>query len=248
VTPRVVASVEARMGSSRFPGKVLADVAGRPALDRLVTRLRRAEAVDDIILATSTAPADDALAAWAAAAGLACHRGSEDDVLERVVEAHRAMSTDVIVEITGDCPLVDPELVDMAVRTFTANDCDVVTNAATGTYPNGMDVQVFRRVDLEEVERSVDDPAVREHVSLHFYEQPERYRLIHLVAPPRWTAPDVRLVLDYEEDLELIDAVYRRLEPAHGDGFGLEEVLALLRREPELAAVNRHCVDKPVRP
>lgn len=235
------------MGSSRLPGKVLMDVGGVPALGRLVRRLRRAETLDAVVLATSTSPADDALAAWAAAEGLPVHRGSEDDVLLRVVEAQRGMNSEVVVEVTGDCTLLDPELVDMGVRTFLGNDCDVVHNVRDLSFPMGMDVQVFRLRDLEEVERTVRDPAVREHVSLHFYEHPERYRAIQLFAPRRWHAPDFRFQLDYPEDLRFIREVYARLEPEHGDAFGIEEIMALLRARPELVEINRHCEEKAAR-
>jgi len=245
--PRIVASIEARMGSSRLPGKVLADVEGRPALTRLVRRLERCRTLDGIVLATTVAPADDVLERWAADAGVACYRGSEEDVLDRVVRAQRAMRSEIVVEVTGDCALLDPEVIDLGVTTFLENDCDVVTNARKPSYPMGADVQVFRLADLEEVERTVADPAVREHVSLYFYEHPERYRVIHLFAPARWHAPEYRFQLDYEEDLRFIREVYRALEPAHGEAFGLEEIMALLRRRPELVEINRHCVEKAPR-
>jgi spore coat polysaccharide biosynthesis protein SpsF len=245
--PRIFASIEARMGSSRFPGKVLADVAGRPALSRLLARLRRCQALDGIVLATTVDAADDVLEAWARTERLACHRGSAGDVLARVVAAHGRMGSDVVVEVTGDCPLLDPDLVDMAIATFLANACDVVTNCRKPSYPMGVDVQVFPLALLAEVDRTVADPAVREHVSLHFYEHPETYRIIHLMAPPRWHQPDCRLQLDYPEDLELIREVYRRLEPIHGPVFGVGEILAAIRADPSLAAINRHCMEKAPR-
>jgi spore coat polysaccharide biosynthesis protein SpsF len=108
----------------------------------------------------------------------------------------------------------------------------------------GLDVQVFRFEALAEVERTVSDPAVREHVSLYFYEHPERYRVLHLLAPPRWHAPEHRYQLDYSEDLEFIREVYRRLGAEHGDDFGVEEIMAVLRREPRLVDINRHCDEK----
>ena len=194
--PRVIASIEARMGSSRLPGKVLADINGQPALTRLLRRLRRCKTLDGIILATSLSPADEALERWANAEGVAVHRGSEEDVLQRVVEAQRKMQSDIVVEITGDCILLDPEIIDMGVTTFLENECDVVANVSKLSFPMGMDVQVYRLPDLEEVERTISDPAVREHVSLYFYEHPERYRIIHLFAPRRWYAPDYRFQLD----------------------------------------------------
>ena len=245
--PRIIASIEARRGSSRFPGKVLADVCGQPALTRLVRRLRLAKRLDDIVLATSVAPADDALEAWARREGVTCHRGSEEDVLNRVVGAHRVMKSEIVVEITGDCTLLDPGLIDMGIQTFLENDADVVCNVRKETFPHGMDIQVFRLKDLAEVEATVKDPAVREHVSLYFYEHPERYRVLHRFAPPRWQHPTVRMMLDYPADLKFIVELYRRLEPQYGDGFGLEEMLAILRREPGLIDINVDCKVKPVR-
>jgi len=243
---RVVASIEARMGSSRLPGKVLMDVGGMTALDRLVARLRSCTRLDDIVLATSTAPQDDRLEEWARSAGLAVHRGSEDDVLQRVVDAQRAMNSDIVVEVTGDCPLLDPEVIDLGIATFFANDADVVSNVRVPSFPQGADVQVFRTAALAHVAATVDDPAVREHVSLHFYEDPA-YRVIHLLAPPAWEAPGVRLQLDYPEDLDFIRTVYRELEPSLGGTFGISAILDLLGRQPAIARINAHCEEKSAR-
>ena len=213
---------------------MMADVNGKPALARVVDRLRRAAQ-------------SDVLAEYAKANGVVVHRGSEDDVLLRVVEAHRAMESAIAVEVTGDCTLLDPEVIDLGVATFLANDCDVVANVVKPSFPQGVDVQVFRRSLLEEVERTVRDSAVREHVSLHFYEHPETYRVLHLVAPQRYRAPERRFQLDYPEDLAFIREVYRRLEPVHGDAFGTPEVLALIAAAPELGEINAQCAEKPAR-
>lgn len=244
---RVVASIEARMNSSRFPGKMLSDLAGRPALIRLIDRLRRATTLDAIVVATTAEPADDALTRAAEAVGVACFRGSTNDVLNRVVEAHRTMATDIIVEVTGDCPLIDPKVIDLGVNTFLANEVDVVANVAKPSFPMGIDVQVFGFPALAEVDANTNDPAVHEHVSLFFYENPERYRILHLAAPTGYYAPELRLVLDYPEDQRLIGEIYRRLAPKYGDAFGTPEILELVAAEPALAEINRHCVEKPVR-
>lgn len=238
---RVVASIEARMGSWRFPGKVLSDIAGRPALTRLLDRLRHCKQVDAIVLATTTSPADDVLDEWAKREGVDCYRGSEDDVLGRVLEAHQMMRSDIIVELTGDCILTDPEVVDMGVVTFRENDVDYVSNVVKPGFPVGTYVQVFRTKDLLHVAEEICDPEVREHVSLYFYEHPEIYRLIHLFPPARWWAPDYRLCLDYPEDRVLIDSIYRILEPEFGDEFGIDEIVKCLRARPELAEINKHC-------
>ena len=238
--PRVIASIEARMGSSRFPGKVLADVNGKPALSRLLYRLKLCERLDGIILATTTDRKDDILVSWAASQDLECYRGSEEDVLLRVLEAQRRMQSDVVVEICGDMTLLDPELVDLGIRTFLENECHVVTTTSKPSYPVGVDVVAFRLKDLEWVSENVAVPEFREHVSLYFLRHPERYHILHLFAPKRLESPHLRLVLDYPEDLDFIRAVYTRLEPVHGDRFGLPEIMRLLEKEPELIEINRH--------
>lgn len=245
--PRVVASIEARMNASRLPGKMMADVYGYPAITRLLGRMRLCKSLDDIVLATTVASVDDQLEKWADSHGVACYRGSEEDVLGRVVEAHSQMGSDVVVEVNGDTILLDPEVIDLGVTTFKENDCDVVSNVWKRSFPDGIDVQVFSLKHLANISESVDDPAIREHVSLYFYEHPELYKIIHLMAPERWHAPEFRFVLDYPEDLKFITEVYSRLGPELEQEFGIEQIMRLLKSEPELLAINRHCVEKPVR-
>jgi len=237
--PRVIASIEARMGSSRLPGKVLADICGQPALKRLLRRLRRCKTLDGIILATSRLPQDDVLEEWAKTENIPFHRGSEEDVLSRVVEAQQKMGSDVVVEITGDCTILDPEIIDIGVVTFLKNDCDVVFTEKS--YPGGMNVLVYRLSILEENERTITDPLVREHVAYYIVRHPEIYRTIKLYAPARWHAPNYRFMLDYPEDLTFIRAVYKKLEPEYGDEFGIEEIMSLVKREPTLLEINIHC-------
>lgn len=245
---RVVASIEARMGSSRLPGKVLMDLNGKPVLQRLIERLRLCSSLDDIIVATSTAPGDDVLAQWCHNYGVQVFRGSEDDVLCRVVEAHKSVATDIVVEITGDCPLTDPDVIDLGVETFFSHDVDVITNCGDHlTWPMGQYVQVFPLKLLDEVSSTIDDPVVHEHVSLYFYEHPERYRIIELIAPKRWQEPTWRWQLDYPEDLIFQKEVYSRLEPLFGEGFGTPEIISLLRQEPHLVDINIHCEEKSTR-
>jgi spore coat polysaccharide biosynthesis protein SpsF len=223
------------------------DINGRPSLSRLIERLRSCKTLNDIVVATSLDPRDDAIAAWAKSENVAVFRGSEDDVLQRVVDAQMFMKSDIVVEVTGDCPLICADIIDLGVSTFFANKADVVTNARVPSYPMGADVQVFPTEALAWVASHIQDPAVREHVSLYFYEQPERYRILHLMAPPQWHAPSVRLQLDYAEDLRFIREVYTRLEPVHGGVFGLDRIMDLLRTHPDLPAINIDCEEKAVR-
>ena len=236
------------MSSTRLPGKVLADINGKPCLARLVDRLRACRTLDDIVIATTDGAADDPIQAWCKAYGVACFRGSEEDVLGRVVGAQRMMRSELIVEVTGDDPLTDPEIIDLGVETFLANAADVVTNCgAVKTWPIGVYVQVFPFAALDEVARTIHDPAVREHVSLYFYEHPERYRTINILAPAASRGPDFRFNLDYPEDLAFQNAVYEHLEPELGGVFGIGPVMELLAREPGLVDINRDCVERKPR-
>lgn len=246
--PRVVASIEARMGSSRLPGKVLKDINGQPALWRLVDRLYRCRHVDDVVVATSISEGDDILAQWCEQRSIHCFRGSENDVLHRVVEAHRFMKSDLVVEITGDCPMTDPDVVDLGIETFLTHKVDVVSNCGNNlTWPMGQFVQVFTFDQLEEIDIVETDAVVHEHVSLFFYENPERYKILELLAPYRWREPAWRLQLDYPEDLEFQRQVYALLEPLYGPYFGTEEIVSLLRGRPELLEINFHCEEKSAR-
>ncbi len=243
---KVVATVEARMRSSRLPGKVLLELAGKPALERLVERLRRARRVDQVVIATTDNPADAPIAELAERLGVGCFRGSEDDVLDRVLSAARAYAADVIVETTGDCPLLDPEVVDRVIEAYQAGGADYVSNVLERTYPRGLDVQVFATAVLAEVAALTDDPADREHVSLYIYQHPEKFRLKNVASglPERYHS--LRLTLDTPEDLSLLRAVYEELSPSRPD-FRLEDVLRLFDRRPELAALNSAVRQKQVR-
>ena len=168
---KIVATIEARMGSSRLPGKVLMPINGVPAIKKMIDRVKESRMIDDIVIATSTNKLDNKIALFAKEHNIKVFRGSEDDVLGRVVKACASVNGDIIVELTGDSILTDPEILDLGVETFLNNECDIVSNCGTYlTYPMGIYVQVFRYTDLKIISDTVTDPAVREHVSLYFYE------------------------------------------------------------------------------
>lgn len=233
------------MTSSRLPGKVLTDVAGRPLLARMVERLRRSARLDHVVFATTADASSDPIEALAGELGVGCFRGSETDVLARVLGAAQADGATRIVEVTGDCPLVDPALVDAVVDAFDAGAYDYAANNLEPTYPRGMDVQIFPTAVLAEVAERTQDPADREHVSLYIYEHPERYRLRSVRADPP-LAPELRLTVDTPEDLALVRAVFEGLLPVRED-FGLSDILAFLAAHPEVAALNAHVQQKAVR-
>ena len=229
---KVVASIEARMTSSRLPGKVLRPILGRPTLDLLLERLQRATRVDAIVIATTERPTDDPIEELALARGVACFRGSEHDVLARVLGAVRSVGADVLVEITADCPLIDPELVDQLVEIYLSGAYDHVSNILKRTYPDGYDAQVFSVAALAEVDRLTQHPSDREHVSLYIYSHPERYKLYNLESdldPDFW---NIRLTVDTLDDFEVIRGIYEELYPRK-PAFRLSDVIELLRRKPE---------------
>ena len=215
-------------------------------LARMIERLLRADTIDSLVVATSTSAADDAVADASERAGANVFRGSEEDVLARVVGAARTYQVDVIAETTGDCPLHDPTIVDAVVSDYMNGDADFVSNIHPYSTPRGTDVRVFSTDALAEIERSSNDPADREHVSLHFWEHPEKYRLrnVSFDFPSRVT--DLRLTVDTPKDLELVTAVYQELYPSN-PLFTLADVISLLDQRPDIASINAGIEQKAVR-
>jgi spore coat polysaccharide biosynthesis protein SpsF len=245
MSEHVVCTIQARMTSTRLPGKVLMPVLGKPLLELMIERLRRARHVDEIVVATTEDASSDPIEELAERLGVGCFRGSEDDVLARVLGAAHAFGADLIVETTGDCPLIDPAVVDRVIEGFREGGVDYCSNILKRTYPRGLDVQVFPTRVLEEVDRRTDDPSDREHVSLYIYEKPGRFRLRNVESAHPDSA-ELRLTVDAPEDYELIRAVFEALyesDPA----FGLEEMLALFEARPELPELNRDIEQKPAR-
>jgi len=243
---RIVSTVEARMGSTRLPGKTLAPIMGRPMLDLLIERLSQSKQIDQIVVATTTESEDDRIEKLCRDLQVGCFRGSSEDVLDRVLRAAREFGASLIVEMTGDCPLLDPAVVEQVISLFLSGDYDYVSNIRERTYPRGLDTQVFSTVVLAEVSEITQDPADRENVSLYIYEHPERYRLGNLVAPQEIRRPDLRLTVDTTEDLALVREIYERLYPRKPD-FSTRDVVELLNAHPELVTTNAHVRQKLVR-
>jgi spore coat polysaccharide biosynthesis protein SpsF len=240
---KIVATIEARMSSSRLPGKVLLPAMGRPLLGHLVRRLRAVPSLNEIVLATTVNDADDVLASFARECGINCFRGSEDDVMGRVAGAAASAGGDLVVETTGDNPLIDPNIVETVIRTFLANDADYVSNTHVRSFPDGMDVQVFRLETLERSASMTDAPLDREHVTLHIRKHPELFRSIHIVAPPDQHWPELGLTLDEHRDYKLIRRVVECLEPVD-PLFKCADIVRLLRNNPSWLELNRAVVRK----
>ena len=238
---RINAVIQARVGSTRFPGKVLEDLGGRPVLEWVVRAARSAAQIDTIVVATSTKAADDDVAELAENLGVAVVRGSEDDVLSRFVAALDAHPADAVVRLTADCPLLDPTLIDAVAGAWAASPThDYVSTVLVRCLPRGMDVELVTAGAL----RAVDRTAVghdRIHVTSGLYAQPSAYRLLGLcVTPP---ANDLRVTLDTREDLALLRALVAELSDAPPSW---SDVVAVLRARPDLVAINAGVRQKPI--
>tara|TARA_R110002110_G_scaffold415612_3_gene651853 strand:- start:44751 stop:45545 length:795 start_codon:yes stop_codon:yes gene_type:complete len=230
--------IQARTGSTRFPGKVLADLHGQPMILREVERLRCTAGIDTIIVATTDSPADDALAACIAdAEGVELFRGPEADVLARFAGAAAAFDLDIIGRVTGDCPLIDPVVVGQVFGRFRETEgCDYGSICRPRSYPHGMDIEIVSRTALDAAASEATDPFDREHVLVYVFTQPERFRCINVIAPDPGHV-GLRLTVDYPDDLALVRAIYAALydkDPA----FDLAEILRLIEQRPDIAHLN----------
>ena len=204
---KICAIVQARQGSSRLPGKALIDICGKPALQRVIERLREAKLLDDVIVATTENEANNAIIELCEQLNCSYFRGSENDVLDRVLNAARKFEVDIIVEITADCLFCDWDIVDSLIKHYTGTDVDYCSNVIERTFPRGFDCQVFGIKTLERVNKEVDNDLDRQHVSSWIYLNPKskgKYTIASITAPPELNRPDLEITLDTPEDLDLI--------------------------------------------
>lgn len=228
--------MQARTGSTRLPGKVLADLAGRPMLAHQLRRLQACRLADDIVVATTEAAADDPLTRLADEAGVRWFRGSEDDVLARYLGAAREAGADVVVRVTADCPLIDPEQTDRVTAALGDGLCDYASNVVRRTFPRGLDSEAMTREALERAGRLAVSAAAREHVTrVMLVERPELFRL-RSVEDERDNS-DLRWTVDTAADLEMVRRVYAALS-LDARILPYPEVLAFVRAHPEVSALN----------
>lgn len=236
----VVAIVQARMGSSRLPGKVMADLLGRPLLARVLERAQAIRSVDSVILATTRAARDRVLLELAKECDVIPFAGSEDDVLDRYYAAARAVSADIIIRLTADCPLLDPEVTGQVLERFLQGDVDYASNNHPPTFPDGLDSEVFSFLALEEAWRRARLTSEREHVTPYIWKNPAKFRLSNIASPIDLSA--MRWTVDEPADLEFVRAVYAGLCRNNQVPFHVADVLALLAREPALGKLNQGLV------
>ena len=251
--PRVIAIIQGRMSSSRLPGKILADIAGQPMLQRVFLRTSRAATVTETIFATTTDPSDDPVAEYCDFSGISYTRGKLFDVLDRYYQAARQAKADIVVRVTADCPVIDPDLIDLAVNTLLEGNYDFTANRLPPpfqrTYPIGLDVEVCTFAGLEKAWKGSNETFHREHVMPYFYEGVELTpvnRQLQTGTSPRGFRVallnhttdfgDYRWTVDTLEDLEFIRQVYTHFDGR--DDFSWKDVLDLVHNEPDLMKIN----------
>ena len=241
---RVVAIIQARMGSTRLPGKVLLDLAGEPMLARVVNRTRRAQTLDEVVVAMTVKPTDDAIVDLCDERGWPCFRGSEEDVLDRYYRAAVAHQADVVVRITSDCPLIEPEVVDRVVREFLERQpeveyaCNVLPRR---TFPQGLDTEVICLDALEQAWREDLNPAWREHVTPYICRNPDLFHIHGVIDEVDYS--HMRWTVDTPEDLAFVRRIYNHF--GH-DRFSWREVLTVLEQHPEWLEINQHVQQKVI--
>jgi len=237
---RIVAIIQARTGSIRLPGKVLKDIDGETMLSRVVGRARRANLLNDVVVATTLEQPDDAILTECKRLDVPVFRGDTQDVLGRYYEAAKTYGAQVVVRITSDCPLIDPGVIDHVIYAFLSQLLDYASNTLMRTYPRGLDTEVMTTSALGQAYHEAVKPYQRVHVTPYIYENPCLFKLLSVTAETnhsqhRWT-------VDTQEDLNFVRAIYTRL--ANGGIFSWRDVLALLTRDPDLAELNIHVSHK----
>ncbi len=233
--PRIVAIIQARMGSTRLPGKTMVDVEGKPLLKHIVDRVSASKKIDAVLIATTTSPEDKVILEFARQNNIQAYAGSDEDVLERFYEAAKVVNADIIVRITADDPFKDPEVLDTVVDYYLSHpELDYASNTIVPSYPEGLDIEVFSFLALEKAYREAKLPSEREHVTPYFWKNPDLFRIAnvsnkHNLSHMRWT-------LDYPEDLIFTRAIYSRLN--NKGIFLMDDIFSLLKNEPELIHIN----------
>lgn len=236
---RVMIFVQARMGSTRLPGKVLKQVLGRPLLSYLVERLKDVKNAQGFLILTTISPKDDVIVEFCEKEKIPYFRGPENDVLARYYQAALKWKPDAIVRTTADCPLTDPEIIDQIISAFVdaKTPLDYLSNVLERSYPKGLDCEIFSFKALERAFKETDDPYNREHVSPYFYRNPEQFSIKNIALPKDYSK--YRWTVDTKEDFELIEKMIEDLYPKNPH-FRFHDMLKLLEKHPEWSHINGH--------
>lgn len=234
----VVVIIQARMGSTRLPGKVLKKVNGVQLLEIMMSRVSKSKLINKIIIATSILPNDEQIGEFCRKNGYECFRGSENDVLSRYYDCAKQYNADVIVRLTADCPLIDPEIIDKIITHYFDKNVDYAANTVPpdkSTFPDGSDVEVFSMTALERAYTDVIDPKDREHVTLHFWKYSNGFKIGQLTQKEDWSK--YRITVDYPEDFEVVDFVIRELKNRSSFGH-LDEIISIIDSNPKIKKKN----------
>lgn len=233
-----VAIIQARIGSTRLPGKVLMPLGAVSVLECVIDRVEASQCLDSVIVATSESSIDDVVAHHARLGGALVSRGPAEDVLARFEKAAQEASADVIVRITSDCPLVDPVVIDAMLKMFQERPCDYLSNTVTRTFPRGLDVEVFTRKALSRAAAEARESYQREHVTPYLYQHPELFSIRQYVDASGADRSKMRWTLDTAEDYAFLRAVYESRPHSRPSDVTTESVMELLARHPEIADLN----------
>lgn len=238
---KIIAIIQARLGSTRLPNKVLKNLCGSPVLLHVINRLKQSKYISEIIIATTTLPEDDAIQQFCEENGVKFYRGSSENVLSRYYEAAKKFNAETVIRITSDCPVIDPVLIDEMIEEYSKSNVDYMSNSLTRTFPRGLDAEIFSFTALEKAFNEAAKQYELEHVTPYIYQHPELFSLKNYTNDTdysfhRWT-------LDTEEDYRLLTEIYEALYPVN-KVFLWKDVLTLFEKRPELLEINKHIEQK----
>ncbi len=236
---KIGAIIEARMSSSRLPGKVLMTAANKPFLLHLVERLKRVKKIDKIIIATTKNKKDEEIIKFCKKNNISFFRGSEYNVMQRVILAAKKYKLDLITEVTGDCPIIDYRIIDQCLEIFLSNKVDYVTNCHIRSYPDGMDVQVYKLKTLIKSSKMTRNKLDQEHVTLHIRKNPSIFKTINLMPNREIYWPELGLTLDEHKDYILLKKIIEHFYKKKNKLFSCEDVINFLRLNKKLRNINR---------
>ncbi len=234
-----IAIIQARVGSTRLPGKILKKIEGKTVLEHVVNRVKAAKNINDIVVATTVKKEDLQIVKLCAKLGISVFCGSEDDVLDRYYQAARLFKADHIVRITSDCPLIDPQVIDKVIELYLKEKADYATNTVPETFPDGLDTEVFSFKTLKISWKNAKLFSEREHVTPYIRNNPKIFRIVNFkcetnLADKRWT-------IDEPEDFEFIKIIYENLYPKDSL-FGMDKILHFLKKHPEVERINKNII------
>jgi len=237
----ISAIIQARMGSTRLPGKVLKEIKGKKIIDYVIERTLLSENINDVIIATTRKEKDDVLEKYAVEKNIKFYRGNEHNVLSRYYHSAKKFNTDVIVRITSDCPLIDPGIIDQIITTHLNSKVDYTTNKQKRTYPRGFDVEVFNFKTLEIAYKNAEKDYEKEHVTPYIRERCEKFKLKNVEAEGKLNRPDIRITVDTKEDYQLIKKIIIHFDDIY---FTAEEIIDFINQNEHLLDINKHIKQK----